>query len=153
MNKATCKHYTGDFHNTSCAAGVCYASVTSGKPEEPGSAYRKPCVNWEVWNKIHATNFSESQRAEWNRRGTCDKFELPTQSEIDAFDAEMEAHFKKTVIVNDFIQPMRDKNKGQGYRETATCPVCKGKLHVSISGYNGHARVLCETDGCVKWIE
>lgn len=38
-------------------------------------------------------------------------------------------------------------------RETIECPVCKGKLHLSQSSYNGHVHAHCETPECVSWME
>ena len=38
-------------------------------------------------------------------------------------------------------------------RDVLECPICKGKLHVSQSSYNGHVHGKCETDGCVSWME
>lgn len=38
-------------------------------------------------------------------------------------------------------------------REVVECPICKGRLHLSQSAYNGHCHGRCETDGCVSWME
>ena len=40
-----------------------------------------------------------------------------------------------------------------GKAEVIECPVCKGRLHLSQSGYNGHVRGKCETKDCLNWIE
>lgn len=37
--------------------------------------------------------------------------------------------------------------------EVIECPVCKGRLHLSQSAYNGHVHGKCETEGCVSWME
>ena len=156
MNNHTCKYYNGDWHNTHCRAGVSYKDVTTGTKAEPGSAFRKPCVNWELFDKQKvdpSTRMTESQRKEWNRRGTCAKFELPTKQEIADEEAAWESHFKKVEIVTRVVAPLRKLNTGNGYQGIHECPVCKNKLHISISGYNGHARVYCETADCVRWFE
>ncbi len=37
--------------------------------------------------------------------------------------------------------------------EVVECPICKGRLHLSQSAYNGHCHGKCETDNCVSWME
>lgn len=44
-------------------------------------------------------------------------------------------------------KPLKDR------REVVKCPVCKGKLHLSQSSYNGHVHGKCETKGCLSWME
>lgn len=51
------------------------------------------------------------------------------------------------------IMPWREANKGKSHMEVVECPACKGKLHLSISGYNGHVHGQCETENCVSWME
>lgn len=152
MRKGTCKHYNGNWHNTHCLAGVCYKDVTTGTDKEPGSAFRKPCVDWDVtgWG---CEPMTDSQRVEWERRGTCDKREEPSDEEIKAFDERMDLHFKKVELVTKFLLPLRREHKGKGYVGVLECPACKGILHVNIASINGHARVMCETEDCVRWME
>ena len=38
-------------------------------------------------------------------------------------------------------------------REVVECPICKGKLLLSQSAYNGHVWGKCETAGCLTWME
>lgn len=152
MNKGTCKFYNGSWHNTHCDCGVRYADVTTGKEQEPGSAFRKPCVDWET-GRPGLQPMTESQKIEWDRRGTCDKRQEPSDEEIKAEEKVMEEHIAKMMIVATFLKPIRHEHKGKGYAGVLECPACKGKLHVNIASYNGHARVMCETEGCVRWIE
>ena len=37
--------------------------------------------------------------------------------------------------------------------EVVECPICKGRLYLSQSAYNGHCHGRCETEGCVSWME
>ena len=37
--------------------------------------------------------------------------------------------------------------------QVVECPVCKGRLHLSQSAYNGHVHSKCETRGCLSWTE
>lgn len=162
MKRGTCKHYTGDYHNTHCAAGVCYADVTTGKDSEPGSAFRKPCINWELFKgeRGKVGEMSEFQRREWNRRGTCDKYEEPSKEEIAKYKADMEAHMRKIMVALEFVSKLKEQHS-KSWAGIEECPVCKGKLHIKIncffSEHQGenqkHAHVCCETEGCVKWME
>lgn len=151
MNKGTCKFYNGSWHNTHCLCGVRYADVTTGKEQEPGSAYRKPCVDWSVRKGDCA--LTPSQQKEWERRGKCDKRQEPTDEEIKAHEQAFADHMVKVDTVAKFLMPIRAEHHGKSHSGVYECPACKGKLHVSIAGYNGHARVMCETKECVRWIE
>lgn len=89
MNHTTCKHYNGDHHNTHCGAGVCYRDVTTEPDRLEGSAFRKPCVDWDKWHGYETRPWdNEKQKQEWALTGHCDKWEAPTQAEIDADEAE-----------------------------------------------------------------
>lgn len=44
-------------------------------------------------------------------------------------------------------KPVQDRH------EIVECPICKGRLHLSQSSFNGHCHGHCETDGCVSWME
>lgn len=90
MNHGTCKFYNGDFHNERCEAGVAYRDVTTEPDRNEGSAYRKPCIDWELWNKAHGrTGFdNERQAEEWAKRGQCDKRQEPTNEEVQGWEAE-----------------------------------------------------------------
>ena len=57
----------------------------------------------------------------------------------------------RAAIVNDCGEWAR----GPSSAGCIDCPVCGGieKLQYSRSGYNGHIRARCETDGCVAWME
>lgn len=40
-----------------------------------------------------------------------------------------------------------------GKPEVIECPICKGRLHLSQSSYNGHVHGRCETKDCTSWME
>lgn len=95
MDQATCKYYNGDFHNTHCEAGVCYRDITAEPDRNEGIAFRKPCIDWELWHQIgpregRKETFNELQAQEWAKRGHCNKREVPTPEEIAADEAETE---------------------------------------------------------------
>jgi len=92
MNKGTCKHYTGSWHNTHCAAGVCYRDVTTDPDDINGVALRQPCIIWadRDWD-------NQSQKENYARRGSCEKFELPTKAELKADKDRMDKRFAEVM--------------------------------------------------------
>lgn len=72
---------------------------------------------------------------------------------MPAPDDEWEDYLKLISKVRTGIKPWRDAHKGKSAREVVECPACSGKLHLSISSYNGHVHGHCETEGCVSWVE
>lgn len=153
MDKHTCKHFCGSGaarmrgHEGKCLAGVCIASVTP-EPEEPGSAFREPCRLPEGWSSPRMR-----QLAQEATRGTCEQFQLPTDEEIADYEARMQECFRKSMMADDLREEMRKKYRRTGYRGIVECPVCKGKLHMSVSSTNGHTMGKCETEECLNWIE
>lgn len=93
MNNTTCKHFTG-IQNTCCKIGIEYKSVTPNPERLDGSALRIPCMDIKTTSKI---GLSPSQLEHYNNRGTCSKFELPTQEELDKEEAEFEERFKEVM--------------------------------------------------------
>ena len=67
-------------------------------------------------------------------------------------DEEDLACRKKMRIVLAAISPWRN-SLPRGKQTVIECPICRGKLHLSQSSYNGHVHGQCETDGCVEWME
>lgn len=47
------------------------------------------------------------------------------------------------------VKPKPEKNR----HDIIECPLCKGKLHLSQSSYNGHVWGKCENEDCVSWME
>ena len=43
--------------------------------------------------------------------------------------------------------------KGSAGHSSIACPLCKRKLAYAVSARNGHMMALCETDGCLEWME
>lgn len=61
--------------------------------------------------------------------------------------------FEKLVLALNGIRDWRKANKGVNKTETVECPVCKGRLLLSIARSNSHVWGKCETLNCVQWIE
>lgn len=83
----------------------------------------------------------------------CEYLRRPTPEEIAADKAWMDAYWEKMRVVFAAIMPWRKRHKGKSFGEVIECPVCKGRLHLSISSYNNHVHGRCETEGCVSWME
>lgn len=151
MRPTTCKHYNGTYHNEKCLAGVCYHDVTP-EPNRSGHGLRLPCHS-----KIILSNPTPEQLAEFKKRGTCEKFELPTKSEIEAEEAAMRKRMEETMVAREAIVKHLGGPWKRGMRAEAgeiKCPICKkGKLRFSRAGYNGHIHAACTTEDCVRWIE
>ena len=47
------------------------------------------------------------------------------------------------------VKPKPDQDRN----EVIECPMCKGKLHMFQSSYNGHIHGKCETENCLFWME
>lgn len=151
MKAGTCKHYNGSFHNTHCGAGVCYRDVTT-KPDDPGCAYRKPCVKLDPNDPHDAHGLKVI--AETGQPGVCDKYEEPTQAEIDASEAAMEAAMEQMLKSIPWVESIRERCKGKDDRGVDVCPICAGKIHWSCAGaYNGHVHARCETEDCLNFME
>ena len=153
MDKFTCKHFCGSAaarmggHEGKCLAGVDIASVTPN-PEEPGSAFREPCRLPEGWSSP-----SFRQKAAQATRGTCEKFELPTDEEIAKHEASIREVVERHMKLDPWISGMRKKYRQTGFQGIVECPICQGKLHFTVSTYNGHTSGRCESENCVNYIE
>jgi hypothetical protein len=148
----TCRHFTNGadaLNNKSCLLGIAYDSVTAN-PNKNGSAFRCAC---RTPNEEHGKRVL----AETGPAGTCEKFDPWTLEEIEKNEAASAAAFaeslRKMNLVAPIISAMKKKYKGRTVQGVKTCPVCKGKLHMSHSGYNGHVWGRCETEGCLNWME
>jgi hypothetical protein len=84
----------------------------------------------------------------------CEHFKEPTADEIEQDQRETDACLARTLAAIKIAGEWRVKPKPeQDRRGTVECPICKGKLHLSQSSYNGHVHGKCETSGCVSWME
>lgn len=84
---------------------------------------------------------------------SCEHLRRPTVEEIAANKAWRGERMGKLGIVLSGIMPWREAHKGKSASEVVECPACKGRLHLSISAYNGHVHGKCETPDCVSWME
>lgn len=145
MQKGLCKHYSGSFHNKTCGAGVCYDDVTPF-PKKTGCALRRPCRQIPIFTEPH-------QLAEFEKRGKCDKYEEPTQDDLDKYEAGIQTMMRNFEASLPLIGRVKKTHKGQDWQGVEECPICKGKLHMTHAAYNGHVHGKCETENCLSWME
>ena len=160
MNQGKCIHFNGIFWHPCCKAGVNYHDAFDGK--KPGIFLRMPCIQRHetpVHGKGTYIRFGEpSILDDVDRRGEvmtpCSLYQEPTQDQIDQYRKEMDARWGKTLAANKVAAEWRVVPKPSADRvDVVDCPVCKGRLHLSQSSYNGYVDGKCETDGCVAWME
>jgi hypothetical protein len=83
----------------------------------------------------------------------CEHLRRPTAEEIALHEDWLEARMNRMRVVMLGIAPWRTAHKGESAQEIVECPVCNGRLHLSIAACNGHVHGHCETAECVSWVE
>lgn len=111
-----------------CKAGVRYDTM------EPGN---RPCIKGHLKPDPLAI---------------CPKWLRATREQGEKRADELEAAMHRMTVVMPVVAEWR-KKPPKGKAEVIECPMCKGKLHLSQSSYNGHVHGQCETKGCVSWME
>lgn len=157
MNRGQCIHYNGIqlTDDGCCKAGVNYRRAFG---EQFGIFLRMPCT---VETPSHEKDAGGQYVKVWkpiDRRGQevvpCSLFQLPTDEQIAEHDRARDAAIQRAMAGVRAASAWRVRPKPQQDRhEQVECPVCKGKLHLSQSSVNGHVHGVCETDGCVNFME
>lgn len=152
MRHGRCIHFNG-IPNERCERGVSYKVNWPDGPKpciklihksERGGTYLKP---GEV--PAETKPFPGADTAK-----PCPFYKEPTDEQVQEHRKELDAAFKQTVVALKVASDWRVKPKPKTDRhEVVECPVCKGKLHLHQSAYNGHVHGRCETEGCVSWME
>lgn len=136
-----CTHYApqpGSVKHDYCALG-CDASKRMKEAHEAGEPNMSPCIGG------HKSPNGLARCPKWERRSM-----EHAEKRADA----MEAAMRDMMIVDPVVYAWRTKPKPARDRlEVIECPVCKGKLHLSQSSYNGHVHAHCETPECVSFME
>jgi hypothetical protein len=153
MKKGTCKFYNGNHHNARCDCGVLYRDVTSDPDRLEGSAYRKPCIQWDKWKDSRGDALTPKQLEEWNKRGECSKYQEPSDEEVADHEATVNTRVNRFMTSIPLISRIKKERKGSNWKGIEKCPVCEGKLHMTHSSYNGHVWGKCETENCLNWLE
>lgn len=152
MNHGTCVHFNG-VQNDLCKRGVSYRV---NWPEGP-----KPCIKLLHKSARGGTYLKPGEEpAETkpfpgsDKAKPCPFYEEPTDEQVQADREKTEAGMNRVFAAIRVAGEWRVKPKpATDRREVVECPVCKGRLHLSQSSYNGHVHGRCETDGCVSWME
>lgn len=113
-------------------------------------------VNFADWKDIpHARRpcFLDKQGNSKKDAATCTLLRRPTKEEIKLHNEWIEGRISRVGKVMEAIHPWRIKHRGRQAQETIACPICSGRLHLSISAVNGHVHGHCETSDCVSWVE
>lgn len=132
-----CEHYSPQPGRVGvcCNAGCDIKSVQ--KVEVEGKMKWGPCIGG------HTLENPLAHCPKWQRRSI-----ERSEKRADA----VEGAIKRMTISGPFISAWR-KKEPIGKTEVVECPVCKGRLHLSQSSYNGHVRACCETKNCINFIE
>lgn len=151
MKKGTCKHFNGSMLHLYCRAGVSYALVNGRPAEMNGFAMRLPCVRYTQQEQIE--KWTVGQLKAYSERGKCEKFCEPTDEEIAKYEEQINQDSKLYRASIVLASRIRLYHSGENWSGKMDCPVCKGKVSVSISASNDHTRGKCETKDCLQWIE
>ena len=132
IERGKCRHFNG-VSNKTCRSGVDYREITGG-------TMRLPCF------------------ADRPAPRPCDRYEEPTDEEIAAdrarIDARMEEMRREGILLKPLLERIRRDHKKRSGSGVDDCPCCEGgKLSWSIAGYNGHIHMRCTTRGCVAFMQ
>lgn len=148
MSAGSCKHFNGVHHDL-CDRGVRYAQFSPGIP----------CIKFIEKSARGGTYLAAGEvaveRTPWKYDGKpCPFYEAPTDEEVQADRRESDAAMERFKAAMRVASEWRVKPKpAQSRSEVVECPICKGRLHLSQSSYNGHVHGQCETPQCVRWME
>lgn len=84
----------------------------------------------------------------------CPKFDGWTQAEVDADEKEMNEYIAKSMGARKAIADAMEEIGAKCGEGEIDCPACKsGRIHYSVSSYNGHVWAKCSTKDCVNFME
>lgn len=159
LNKLTCKHFRGLCPgNETCKAGINPRDLDPAKGSVPGLFYRIPC---KIGYPRRDLETAKSAREAGGGQGTCERFELPTDEEIEADKKAVESLFAEAVTRLEKVYPLIDplkvewRQKRLAIQRRVDCPVCglSQGLFISIAQVNGHALVRCDSPDCLSFME
>lgn len=135
MNKPDdiwCRHYTGFMGaggviNTHCSAGVAYQEIAQLIPLR-----NLPCTKED--SPFH-----------------CEKCDRPTAAEVEREDQEIELRITQIVQALKLVREQVGAERGVAGK--VPCPVCAGDLHYTVAKSNGHIWGMCNTVGCLSWVQ
>jgi len=110
-------------------------------------------VNMEVWRDLKSEQmpcFLDQNGHSQPDAAHCAHLRLPTPEEIAAHEQVLKQLNEKIGIAIDGVADWREAHKGKSASKVVECPICKGRLHLSII-YNGSVQGHCENERCVRW--
>lgn len=131
MNNGKCKHFNG-IQNKECKAGLNIREVVGG--DNVGWLRRAPC--------LRSNGCTEK----------CSQYAELTPEERAAKDAEFEIMIERMRLTLPIIKKAKKELPDGGSCEL-TCPVCSGIVHIAVAKCNLHTHGICETEGCLRWME
>lgn len=151
MSPGACIHYNVSILNARCSRGVAYEQFLPGLP----------CLQ-TMERSARGGTFLKAGEAPVSvvpfpgalPRERCPFYEAPAPAEVQAHREARDEHMEKTFAALRVASKWRTVPKPSEDRaEVVECPLCKGRLHLTQSSYNGHVHGKCETAGCVSWME
>lgn len=132
-----CQHYNPRGAKTECRAGCDIANLkrVQTRPEKP--IKWGPCIEGHLLPDPLAV---------------CPKWLRVTREAAEKRADDIERSMRKLTIAGPFISAWR-KKQPLGKAEVVECPVCKGRLYLTQSAYNGHVHAKCQTPDCISFIE
>lgn len=119
-----------------CAIG-CGASKRMKEARDAGEPAMSPCIGGHNTPNVLAL---------------CPQWERRSLEHAEKRADEIEEMLRRLDVVEPVISAWRQKEP-IGKSAIIECPVCKGRLHLSQSPYNGHVHAKCETEDCVSFVE
>lgn len=145
-----CIHFNGSM-NELCSRGVRYEQFRPGLP----------CIQWIAKSARGGTYMRPGEEPAERKPfpgaqppERCPFYAEPTDEQVQAERRADDAALERAMAAIKVASTWRVKPKPAKDRaEVVECPVCKGRLHLHQSAFNGHVRGRCETVDCVHWIE
>src|SRR5262245_4029881 len=110
-------------------------------------------VNMDVWRKLKHEQmpcFLDQNGHSQPGAAHCAHLRRPTPEEIAAYEQVLKQLNEKIHIAIASVADWREAHKGQSASTVVECPICKGRLHLSLTD-NDCVQGDCENERCVRW--
>lgn len=162
FDRAYCQHYDpsgitmigGMEPHGHCKAGVVYLDQFGRAPDiDENKINGRYFPSAGIFTRICCT--SGNKNSEADQLAMCPKWERRTHEQAEKRADDMEEAMSRMRVVGPIVAKWRtwSKTNRTSKTEIIECPVCKGRLHLSQSAYNGHVHGRCETQDCLSWME
>lgn len=156
FKEGQCIYFNGVQHDK-CEKGIEYKSFR----DRPDGTISKPCLQQIIRSVRGGTLLKPGEEPASVSpfpgaapKTNCPHYTDATPEQIQQQRMEMDAAFDRMLAGVKVVAGWRIKPKPAVERKgVLECPICKGKLHVTQSSYNGHVHAKCETPKCVSWME